>query len=116
MDPLAGIAGTCVILSWSRSLVRDTGAILLDMVPDRGVAHGLRQIVGAEGDRVADFHLRRLETGHLGAILSVVAVQSRGPAFYRAQWPQMERQAACGPDQVICAAIWAACALARRHA
>ncbi len=35
MDPLAGIVGACVIGSWSYGLVRDTGAILLDMNPDR---------------------------------------------------------------------------------
>jgi cation diffusion facilitator family transporter len=34
MDPLAGIVGACVIASWSYGLVRDTGAILLDMTPD----------------------------------------------------------------------------------
>ena len=35
MDPLAGIVGACVIGSWSYGLIRDTGAILLDMNPDR---------------------------------------------------------------------------------
>ena len=35
MDPLAGIVGACVIASWSYGLIRDTGAILLDMNPDR---------------------------------------------------------------------------------
>ena len=38
MDPLAGLVGACVIASWSTSLIRDTGAILLDMNPDQ--AHG----------------------------------------------------------------------------
>ena len=38
MDPLAGIVGAAVIASWSYGLIRDTGAILLDMNPDR--AHG----------------------------------------------------------------------------
>src|SRR6202035_3012563 len=33
MDPLAGIVGACVIGSWSYGLIRDTGAILLDMNP-----------------------------------------------------------------------------------
>jgi hypothetical protein len=31
MNPLAGIVGACVIASWSFGLIRDTGAILLDM-------------------------------------------------------------------------------------
>jgi cation diffusion facilitator family transporter len=85
MDPLAGIVGACVIASWSWGLVRDTGAILLDMVPDRRVADGVRHVVEAEGDRVADLHLWRLGPGHLGAILSVVTAQTRGPEFYRAR-------------------------------
>lgn len=85
MDPLAGIVGAFVIASWSWGLVRDTGAILLDMVPDPRVADGVRQAVEAEGDQVADLHLWRLGPGHLGAILSVVTAQARGPEFYRAR-------------------------------
>ena len=42
MDPLAGLVGAVVIASWSWGLVRDTGAILLDMVPDRRVADDIR--------------------------------------------------------------------------
>ena len=38
MDPLAGIIGAVVIASWAYGLVRDTGAILLDMTPDRAMA------------------------------------------------------------------------------
>ena len=34
MDPLAGLIGAVVIASWAYGLVRDTGAILLDMNPD----------------------------------------------------------------------------------
>lgn len=83
MDPLAGIVGAAVIASWSWGLIRDTGAILLDMVPDRTVADGVRRAVEAEGDRVTDLHLWRLGPGHLGAILSVRTAASRGPEFYR---------------------------------
>ena len=35
MDPLAGLVGAGVIASWSAGLIRDTGAVLLDMNPDR---------------------------------------------------------------------------------
>ena len=38
MDPLAGIVGAGVIASWSYGLIRDTGAILLDVNPDRRMA------------------------------------------------------------------------------
>lgn len=83
MDPLAGIVGACVIASWSYGLVRDTGAILLDMTPDREVQEGIRQAVEGEGDQLADLHVWRLGPGHLGAILSVATRQPREAGFYR---------------------------------
>ncbi|MBL6938261.1 MAG: CDF family Co(II)/Ni(II) efflux transporter DmeF [Alphaproteobacteria bacterium] len=85
MDPLAGIVGACVIASWSYGLVRDTGAILLDMNPDRRMADNLRQIIEGDGDRLRDLHLWRLGPGHMGAILSVVTLQAREPGYYRAR-------------------------------
>ena len=85
MDPLAGIVGAFVIASWSWSLIRDTGATLLDMVPGRRVADGVRRAIEAEGDRVADLHLWRLGPGHLGAIVAVATARDRGLDYYRAQ-------------------------------
>ncbi len=83
IDPLAGIVGTCVIASWSYGLIRDTGAILLDMVPDRRVAEGVRRAIEAEGDTLADLHLWRLGPGHLGAIVAVLTGPgTRGPEHY----------------------------------
>jgi Co/Zn/Cd efflux system component len=83
MDPFAGIIGACVIASWSFGLIRDTGAILLDVNPDRRMAEKLRQVIEGEGDRVADLHLWRLGPGHLGAIISVITPQARDPGYYR---------------------------------
>ncbi len=83
MDPLAGIVGACVIASWSYGLIRDTGAILLDMNPDRGMAANLRQAIESEGDTLADLHLWRLGPGHLGAIVSVVTKAPHGSDYYR---------------------------------
>jgi cation diffusion facilitator family transporter len=85
MDPLAGIIGACVIASWSYGLVRDTGAILLDMNPDKGMATKLREEVEADGDKLADLHLWRLGPGHLGAIVSVVTGKERDADYYRAR-------------------------------
>ena len=83
MDPLAGIIGACVIASWSYGLIRDTGAILLDMNPDRSMASKLRQDVEGDGDPLADLHLWRLGPGHLGAIVSVVTAKPREADYYR---------------------------------
>ena len=83
MDPLAGVVGACVIASWSYGLIRDTGAILLDMNPDRNLAGKVRQAVEGEGDQLADLHLWRLGPGHLGAIVSVVTTRAREASYYR---------------------------------
>jgi cation diffusion facilitator family transporter len=83
MDPVAGICGALVIASWSYGLVRDTGAILLDMNPDRRMAERLRATIEHDGDRLEDLHLWRLGPGHLGAILSVSTPKPRGPDYYR---------------------------------
>lgn len=83
MDPLAGIIGAIAIASWSYGLIRDTGAILLDMNPDRGLAQEIQQAVEASGDEVADLHLWRLGPGHLGAILSVATNTDRDESHYR---------------------------------
>jgi len=85
MDPLAGVIGACVIASWSYGLIRDTGAILLDMNPDRTMAGKLRHAVEGEGDQLADLHLWRLGPGHLGAIVSVVTAQPREANYYRSR-------------------------------
>ena len=85
MDPLAGIVGACVIVSWAFGLVRDTGAILLDMNPDGRMADNLRAAIENEGDQLADLHLWRLGPGHLGAILSIITASQRGASYYRAK-------------------------------
>lgn len=83
MDPLAGLIGAAVIANWSFGLLRDTGAILLDRMPDSGVAEKIRRAVESEGDRVTDLHLWRLGPGHLGAIVSVATTKAREAAHYR---------------------------------
>ena len=45
MDPLTGIFGACVIAAWAYSLVRDTGATLLDTNPDCGMTDRVRRVV-----------------------------------------------------------------------
>jgi cation diffusion facilitator family transporter len=83
MDPLAGIAGAVVIASWSYGLIRDTGAILLDMTPDRAMEKRMRDAIEVDGDRLTDLHLWRLGPGHLGAIVSVSTAKQRDPNHYR---------------------------------
>ncbi len=83
IDPLVGLVGAAVIASWSYGLIRDTGAILLDMNPDRRMADNLRQAVESEGDQLVDLHLWRLGPGHLAAIVSVMTTEARDADYYR---------------------------------
>jgi cation diffusion facilitator family transporter len=83
MDPVVGLCGAAVIAAWSYGLIRDTGAILLDMNPDQGMAERMRAVIEVDGDRLTDLHLWRLGPGHLGAILSVATTAPRGPTHYR---------------------------------
>lgn len=83
MDPVAGLVGAAVIASWSYGLIRDTGAILLDMNPDRRLEARIRETIEGCGDAVADLHLWRLGPGHLGAIVGVATSGTRDQTFYR---------------------------------
>lgn len=83
MDPLAGIIGALVIASWSYGLIRDTGAILLDMNPDHRLADQMRKVIELEGDRLDDLHLWRVGPGHLAAIISVGTDKPRDQRYYR---------------------------------
>ena len=90
MDPVVGIVGAVVIASWSYALIRDTGAILLDMTPDRDMEARLRNVIESEGDTIADLHLWRLGPGHLGAILSVRTREPRDAGYYQARLARFE--------------------------
>lgn len=85
MDAVAGILGAIVIANWSYGLVRDTGAILLDIAPDRRLAESVHGAVEDEGGQPADPHVWRLGPGHLGAIVSVMTARDHGAAFYHAR-------------------------------
>ncbi|QTD91154.1 CDF family Co(II)/Ni(II) efflux transporter DmeF [Burkholderia anthina] len=83
MDPLAGIIGALVIANWSYGLLRDTGAILLDMNSDRRLTDHVRGAIEGNGDRVGDLHVWRLGPGHMSAVVSVVTDNpQRDARFY----------------------------------
>ncbi|PRX33400.1 cation diffusion facilitator family transporter [Paraburkholderia sp. BL18I3N2] len=85
MDPLAGVIGALVIGNWSYGLMRDTGAILLDMNPDRGMAENVRHAIEDRGDKVVDLHVWRVGPGHMSAVVSVsTSERQRDSRFYHA--------------------------------
>ncbi|MDR6202160.1 cation diffusion facilitator family transporter [Paraburkholderia graminis] len=85
MDPLAGIIGALVIANWSYGLMRDTGAILLDINPDRRMAENVRHAIEDHGDEVTDLHIWRVGPGHMSAVVSVSTSEpQRDSRFYHA--------------------------------
>src|SRR5215470_12706881 len=83
MDPLMGLVATAVILSWSWTLIRSAGAILLDVCPDPALASKITLRLEQGSDRVSDLHLWRLGPGHLAAVISIVSADPRAPEQYK---------------------------------
>jgi cation diffusion facilitator family transporter len=83
MDPITGLVATVVILSWSWTLVRSAGAILLDANPDPALSRKITLRLEQYGDRVSDLHLWRLGPGHLAAIVSLVTDHPKAPSTYK---------------------------------
>lgn len=85
MDPFAGVIGALVIANWSYGLMRGTGAILLDMSPDRRMAENVRHAIEDRGDKVVDLHVWRVGPGHMSAVVSVTTDKTRRDSrFYHA--------------------------------
>ena len=83
MDPLVGLVGMTVIASWSFTLLRSAGTVLLDAVPDPALEQGIRQRIETDGDRVADLHVWQLGPGHAAVMVSVVSERPQAPAAYK---------------------------------
>lgn len=72
LDPLMGIVGSIVIAVWAVSLMRDTGAVLLDAT-DAAIESEIRALVEGPGDAtITDLHVWRVGPGAHSAIISVV--------------------------------------------
>src|SRR5262245_30750127 len=83
LDPVMGLVATVVILSWSWSLTRSSGAVLLDVSPDPALSRKIVARLEQGSDRVSDLHLWRLGPGHLAAVISIVTHEPRVPGHYK---------------------------------
>lgn len=90
MDPIMGLIGTCVIASWSVGLLRNAGAILLDVCVDHKLAATIRSRLEVGTDLVSDLHLWRLGPGHAGMIASIVSDCPQPPAVYKARLKDLD--------------------------
>ncbi len=83
MDPLMGVVGALVIAHWSIGLMRSSGTVLLDKVPNPKLARQILNRLEVDGDRVSDLHLWRLGPGHTAVIATVVSERPQPPAVYK---------------------------------
>jgi cation diffusion facilitator family transporter len=82
-DPAVGIVGSLVIASWAYGLIRDSGAVLLDVSADKTVETVIRDRLETKGDRVTDLHLWQVGPGHRAAVISIVSDNPLPPATYK---------------------------------
>lgn len=78
-DPVMGLVGAGVILSWALQLMADSSANLLDVRPNETLVNKLYASIEKDGTVVKDFHLWRLGPGHLGLIVSLVPPAQGAP-------------------------------------
>jgi cation diffusion facilitator family transporter len=72
LDAAMGLVGAAVIAAWSWSLLRDTGAVLLDRTDDHLEAEVREEVEGPGGARITDLHVWRVGPGAHAAIVSYV--------------------------------------------
>jgi cation diffusion facilitator family transporter len=76
LDPAMGIVGALLVGTWARSLLIDTGKVLLDREMDHPVVQEIREVVetGLDqgGNRIADIHVWRVGKNSYACALSIV--------------------------------------------
>jgi len=85
LDPVVGIVGSFVVFSWAYTLLRDTGTVLLDVIPESSdLPVVIRQGIESDGDSlVTDLHIWQVSSGKFAAIVSIVAHEPKSCAAYR---------------------------------
>jgi cation diffusion facilitator family transporter len=90
-DPAVGIVGSMVIASWAFGLIRDSGAVLLDVRADRDLEGVIRARIETKGDRVTDLHLWQVGPGHFAAVISVISDNPLPPKTYKRRLGGLKR-------------------------
>ncbi|NTE85716.1 CDF family Co(II)/Ni(II) efflux transporter DmeF [Agrobacterium rubi] len=84
LDPAMGIVGGIVIARWSWGLLRSTGAVLVDAVPQaQGLSSQIRSRLETPEEKITDLHVWQVGPGHHAAIVSIKSPSPQAPSFYR---------------------------------
>ncbi len=81
LDPVMGLVGTALVISWCISLLRDTAKVLLDAEMDAPVVAEIREVInGADiPANIQDLHVWRVGKGKYACVLSVAAPAATTP-------------------------------------
>ena len=82
-DPLVGLIGAVVIAVWAWGLIRNSGAVLLDVNSDKKLEGTIRDRLETRGDKVTDLHLWQVGPGHRAAVISLISDDPLPPADYK---------------------------------
>ena len=84
LDPLMGLVGAAVILHWSRGLLRQSGATLLDAEDHSELEGRIVALLESEPDhRVTDLHLWRIGPRDCGCIVALLSHDPLPVAYYK---------------------------------
>lgn len=82
MDAAMGLVGAMVIARWSRWLMRDTAAVLVDAEADLDRHQEVREAIEDGDAKITDLHIWRVGPGHYTVIVSLVADEPLAPDDY----------------------------------
>lgn len=83
LDPVAGMIGAFVIISWGFQLVIDSSMALLDIAPDLLLNDKIKRLMERDDEsKVTDLHIWKLGPSRLGVILSIVTESTERNAQY----------------------------------
>jgi len=89
LDPMMGIAGSMLVVSWSAGLLRKSSGVLLDHDGPSEIRKSIETSFAELNVHVVDWHLWALAPGRFAAILSLVSDHPRTAAFYKAHLPPL---------------------------
>lgn len=81
-DPLVGILGAVVVVKWAIGLIRQTGAILLDLGDFSPEIRTIREKLEEHKARVTDIHIWQLSENERSLIVSLETPENRNPSFF----------------------------------
>jgi len=95
LDPVMGIVGAALVAIWAKSLLVETGKVLLDREMDHPVVEEIREVIGSFGDadetRITDLHVWRVgKEAYSCAISLVTRSETLTPEEVREQLRQHE--------------------------